>query len=226
MTSPIRKSGQRTPDRLLNSAIEVFAEKGYRDATIADICERAKANVAAVNYYFRDKESLYQQAWRTAFHRSMDAHPPDGGVAPDAPAEERLGGMIRAHMVRIDDPACHEFEIVHKEIANPTGLLSEMMRECIEPMREEFDRVIAEALGLEATDRNVVLCRMSIMGQCMHTMIRERRHREMEDADKLPTPPHPRFPISVFTEHVVRFSLAAMREMRREIAGGTFPAEE
>ncbi|MBW2127416.1 MAG: helix-turn-helix transcriptional regulator [Deltaproteobacteria bacterium] len=37
------------------SACEVFAEKGYRAATIADICGRAKANVAAVNYYFGDK---------------------------------------------------------------------------------------------------------------------------------------------------------------------------
>jgi AcrR family transcriptional regulator len=83
----MRKAAKRaisaTQADLLDAACRTFAEKGYRDATIAEICQRAGANIAAVNYYFRDKETLYVEAWRLAFKRSLEAHPPDGGVPPD-----------------------------------------------------------------------------------------------------------------------------------------------
>ena len=45
-----------TEKRLLEAAGEIFAEHGYRAATVRQICEKARANIAAVNYYFGDKE--------------------------------------------------------------------------------------------------------------------------------------------------------------------------
>ena len=98
-----------TQAQLLEAACE---EKGYRRATVAEICKRGGANIAAVNYYFRSKESLYAEAWRLAFQRSLEKHPPDGGVSDAAPGEERLRGYILSLMRRIIDPRNHEFEIV------------------------------------------------------------------------------------------------------------------
>jgi AcrR family transcriptional regulator len=66
-----RKDAGRTSKKLLAAASEVFAQKGYRDATISEICERAGANVAAVNYHFGDKETLYKEAWRHSFSASL-----------------------------------------------------------------------------------------------------------------------------------------------------------
>src|SRR5207253_5288065 len=53
-------------DRLLNAAGEVFAEKGFKGGTVRAICLLANVNVAAVNYYFRDKERLYIEAVKQA----------------------------------------------------------------------------------------------------------------------------------------------------------------
>ena len=60
-----RQAEGRAP-AVLHAACEVFADRGYRDATVAGICHKAGANPAAINYHFNDKESLYVEAWRQA----------------------------------------------------------------------------------------------------------------------------------------------------------------
>jgi AcrR family transcriptional regulator len=216
-----REPGE-TRRQLLEAACRVFAEKGFRDATVADICERAGANIAAVNYHFRTKETLYVEAWRLAFQRSLDAHPPDGGVPPTAPAAERLRGKIHSVLSRITDPENREFAIIHQEFANPTGLLAEVLRECIDPLRQSTLRIVRELLGPKASERDAGLCQMSIMSQCMHPGIR-RRHQPAGSGP--PCPPGPIDPaldtdIAIIAEHITRFSLAGIQEIRRHLEEG------
>ena len=215
---PAKRQRTDTPAQLLEAACEVFAEKGYRRATIAEICKRGGANIAAVNYYFRNKETLYAEAWRLAFQRSLDAHPPDGGIPATAPSEERLRGHILSLMRRIIDPRNHEFEIVRKELAHPTGLLAEVMRASIEPVGKALSGIIDEMLGPKASDRQVRLCQMSIMAQCLHPMMRERFRKLLPAHAGEPSPLNAG--IEAIAEHVTRFSLAGIEEIRRRIECG------
>jgi len=50
-----------TKDRLLAAGLEVFAERGYARATLAEITKRAEANIAAVNYHYRSKSDLFRE---------------------------------------------------------------------------------------------------------------------------------------------------------------------
>ena len=95
-----RKDGLRTKDRILTVACEVFAEIGYHDATVEEICRRAETTIAAVNYHFGSKDQLYDQVWRQAFDLAHEAYPPEGGLGPDAPPDERLRGTIHSLVVR------------------------------------------------------------------------------------------------------------------------------
>jgi AcrR family transcriptional regulator len=52
-------TSEPTRDKLLDVAGRIFADRGYRAATIREICIAARANVAAVNYHFGDKLGLY-----------------------------------------------------------------------------------------------------------------------------------------------------------------------
>lgn len=49
-----------TRQRILDAARDLFAERGYRGTTVRDITTTAKANIAAVGYYFESKERLYE----------------------------------------------------------------------------------------------------------------------------------------------------------------------
>ena len=213
--SETQQPGMETRRRLLEVACEMFAEVGYEQTTLALISTRAKANKASINYHFRSKEALYQECWRLILRRSNEAHPPQGGVPADAPAEERLRGRVRSILARMADRTRSEFQLVFREIANPTGLLSEIMSEFIEPMYAGFAAVVAELLGPKATDLHRDLCLRSILGQCMDLMAMEQRRAAAPPSTSTVGPPRLNADLETVADHITRFSLAGIRETRR-----------
>jgi TetR/AcrR family transcriptional regulator, regulator of cefoperazone and chloramphenicol sensitivity len=210
-----RKGGAKTREHLLAAAKEVFAEKGYRDATIAEICERARANVAAVNYHFGDKDTLYKEAWRHSFLESVQAHPPDGGVSGDAPPEERLRGHVVSLLRRIADENNKEFWIVQKELANPTGLLEELMEQELRPLHQRTEILVRELLGPGVSDGQVRFCVISIVSQCINPMVARKSGKRGQEGKEGPLEIEN---TEAYSDHVVKFSLAGIRALRHEAA--------
>jgi AcrR family transcriptional regulator len=208
-----RKCTVKTCKSLLSAAVDVFAEKGYRDATIAEISGRAGANIAAVNYHFGDKEALYREAWRYAFSESIKAHPADAGVSDAAPPEERLKGQIIALLHRIHDKKNKEFLIVLKEFANPTGLLDEIMREMLFPLQKRMQGSIRELLGQQASDMQIQFCEVSIISQCVNPMVLGRRGPAKH--------PPGITNLNAYVDHVVQFSLAGIHKIKNESVKNT-----
>lgn len=207
-----RKDARDTRQRLLAAAAEVFAEKGFWEATHAEICQKAQANTAAVNYHFGSKENLYIEAWKHSFEESSKAHPPDGVVASHAPVQERLYARILSLMQRIADPQTHDIDLVQKEMTNPTGLLMKPMRKAIEPIERGFRAIVRELLGDAASEQQVGLCQMSIMTQCFDPMMRSRFAKTM------PKAPPGSLPCSIeeLAHHITQFSLAGIRGICEE----------
>src|SRR2546426_9063981 len=111
-----------TRQRLLEAAGEVFAAQGFRTATVREICRRARANLAAVNYHFGDKERLYGAVLQYTLRYALQKYPPTLGLSVVATAEERLQAFIRSFLLRLLDdglPAWHGKLMAH-EIAEPT----------------------------------------------------------------------------------------------------------
>ena len=215
-----RADGAETRRKLLDAAVTLFAEKGYHDTRTGEICGAARANIAAVHYHFGSKADIYIAAWRHAFERSIAAYPPDGGVPPGAPAEERLRGHVRALVRRSRDPAGRDLDIAHREMANPTGLLADVMHQSLEPMRQMHLGIIRGILGPEADEQDVDLCEMSIHAQCVVSLMHARQRR-LAPRDMRPPPPHLRgVDEAALTEHILRFSLAGLREVRKRAQGG------
>ena len=152
---------------LLEAAGEVFAEKGFAKATVRTICDRAGANVAAINYYFRDKEGLYREVIKHWSEVSRQKYPPDLGLGTNPTAEQRLRAFIRSSLFRILDksrPGWHG-KLMTREMVEPTDALDELVESAYRPMTEQLRQIVRELGGGRLSKAEVRLCTLSIMGQ-------------------------------------------------------------
>lgn len=202
-----RRKSIGTREKLLTAASDVFVDKGFSDATVAEICRRAGANISAVNYYFGSKEALYQEAWRHSFAASSKVYPQDGGVGADAPAAERLQGRIRALIARIADRDNRDFFISQMEFLNPTGLLQEVMESELIPLRDKTVALLRELLGPEIPNRQVVFCEVCIISMCIHPVMMQKIRRQTDGPDVIGD-------LEAFTDHVLTFALAGIAAIK------------
>ena len=200
-----REDGKETRSRILNSACEVFAEKGYQTAKVADICQLAGANVAAVNYYFGDKATLYTDAWKQAFNKFSELALPD--LTATSP-EEQLRIHIHSLLQNLTDQGDRgQFTRLYlMELTNPTGLIHNIWHELIEPRRQILLEVIRNIIGTKAKDETVFFCEMSIISQCRALMT-----TRPSDMEYMLGQPISSDLIMRLADHVTRFSLAGIR---------------
>lgn len=195
--------------RIIEAAGGVFAEHGYEGATVRMITERAGVNVAAINYYFGDKASLYEQvvsACRCSSQEAAEACP----WPREAPAEERLKFFIERMVRRAlnsERPLWHRL-VMAREMMAPTAALDRMVREQIGPERDQLLEALNELTGRRFSERALHLLGFSIVGQCLFYL------QNGPLIDRL-CPPLRRDPPSVpeLVTHIQHFSLAAVRSL-------------
>jgi len=200
-----REDGKETRRRLLSAACEVFAQKGYRDAKVADICKRADANVASVNYYFRDKASLYAETWRHAFQQFEE--PAFSELAEGSP-QERLQVYVQTLMKNftMTGELGHFSRLYLMELVNPSGLIQDAWHELIDPRRRKLHEIIREIMGQKADDQSVLFCELSIINQCR--VLLTIKHNDLEYLLNETLGPEL---IKRLAEHIADFSLAGIK---------------
>ncbi|HTU21127.1 MAG TPA: CerR family C-terminal domain-containing protein [Gemmataceae bacterium] len=161
-------------ERLLEAAGEIFAEKGFKGATVREIIDRAGVNIAAVNYYFRDKERLYIEAVK---HGACVEADEQLGWPAGTPPAVKLADFIRFHVIRLlapDKPAWHA-RLIMRELMQPSAACTELVRDYIEPKSHILGGILEELLPPETSRQQQFLTACSIMGQilfyCTHKPI-------------------------------------------------------
>ncbi|MFO7558950.1 MAG: TetR/AcrR family transcriptional regulator [Desulfobacterales bacterium] len=200
-----REDGKETRQRLLNAACEVFSQKGYHHAKVADICKRANANVASVNYYFKDKASLYAETWRHAFQQFKE---PAFSDLIDGSPQEQLREYVRILMENFTAKGGLGYfsRLYLMELVNPTGLIQDAWHELIEPRRRKLHNIIRQIIGQKAERRSVLFCELSIVNQCRALLTI--KHNDLEYL--LDQTLNPEL-IKLLADHIADFSLAGIK---------------
>jgi len=195
---------------LLEAAGEVFAEAGFRNATVREICQRAGANVAAINYHFGDKETLYVEVLRYAHGKALEKYPLLLGVPDTAPPGEKLHAFVQSLLSRIFDkgPTSWHGRLMSREMIEPTSALDSLIEERIRPLSNALWKIIGEILHCPPSDERVISCAFSVVSQCVF-------YNHCRPAVGKLFPGHlPENPeaIARLADHITRFSMAAMRD--------------
>jgi len=204
-----------TRARLLDAAKDLFAERGFEDVTVRDICRAADVNLALVNYHFGDKLGLYFEVVNQAI-ASIRAFNQQAMNTPEgASAEERLRHFIRALLRRFftfDSDAMWVHKLLQHELSRPTSAATRIMEEAMAPRLRYLAAVVMELLDCPKKDPRVMQCVASVHGLCLvySRMVMKDRFK-MLMPDLVPEGP---MDIEAAVAHVEAFSLAGIRAMK------------
>jgi TetR/AcrR family transcriptional regulator, regulator of cefoperazone and chloramphenicol sensitivity len=211
---PEPRSAQ-TREHLLDAAAAVFTEAGFRHATVREICHRAKANIAAVNYHFGDKAALYLAVLRRLETQAEARHPITPPGADRLAPARRLECFVRSFLFRLLVEGAHlpGGRLMSLEMIQPTAALDTVLREHIQPIADELRLVMSGLLGAAATEERVRHCGISVISQCLF-------YHQCQDVVRrlFPDMPFDTAGIERLARHITRFSLAGIRQVAKERA--------
>ncbi|HWB00124.1 MAG TPA: CerR family C-terminal domain-containing protein [Pirellulales bacterium] len=195
-----------TRQRILDAAGPVFAHRGFKDATVREICQAARVNVAAVNYYFGDKERLYIEAVKRAHRNRMDQAPLPEWSSSATP-EQKLYDFVRTLLIRIlHDPAqSWHTELMLRELLEPTAACAELARDYIRPQFDTLLAILATILPAEVSREDRHLAAFSIVGQCLYHRVAQPIVEALIAPDEYRS-----YSIDRLAQHITSWSLAAL----------------
>jgi hypothetical protein len=201
-----------TRAQLLDTAAELFAERGFKKVTVREISEAVGANVAAVNYHFGDKFGLY----RAIVEQQLSVMEETTNAAIDAGAgegpDEQLRMFVRVFVERLLTPRAgnHIQRIFMREMEDPTPMLDVISERVMQPRLKYLSGVVGKLLGRRPDSRLVRDCVASVHAQCLmckNTPALARMkvgfHHGSQDAASI-------------ADHISEFSLRAIASLAKE----------
>ncbi len=189
--------------RLVGAAREVFAERGFQKATVREICRRAEANVAAVNYHFGSKEELFAEALNFTGLRELQK--PVAGCSP----ENRLRRFVSDFMMLLLDENNASSQMMMRELADPSSVLDKIVTEAIAPLHLFVGQLVEDIVGEKMNGKARLLIVYSLLGQCLfyrnsHPVL-QRIYPELRyDMQE----------IELISQHIADFTLAALAQAK------------
>ncbi len=167
----MNKSSERTKSRIIRAAAETFSAQGFRATTVREICGKAGANVAAINYHFGSKEKLYIETYRHVFADSDVLRLTRQPLRVRSHREWRQAWLrfSRALIDQITSPRlthiwqCRMFS---RERSEPSVVLPLLLEEFFLPIRTRVDELLRLGLAPNVDATTLLTWNVSVIAQC------------------------------------------------------------
>jgi TetR/AcrR family transcriptional regulator, regulator of cefoperazone and chloramphenicol sensitivity len=201
-----------TREKLIESAGQVFAEVGFHDATVREICSRAGANVASVNYHFGDKLGLYTEVLTSSI-LAHQAAALNSSMALQSDPRAGLRAVICDWFktVHEDGRAAWFARIMAHEMGRPTPAL-DRVAEAMAGNYLQLSTLVGRVIGRDPTDVRTRMCLHSVVGQVLHYVTARPMLVRLWPELRLANEQQRRR----IADHIVAFSLAGMEGAARQ----------
>lgn len=140
---------ERTKERILQAALELFRQDGYEATTMRAVADAAGVSLGNAYYYFASKDQLLQAFYQEVHEAHVAAAMPV--LQKKRGLRERLSGVMLAKLAVIE-PYHHFSALMFRSAADPRSPLNPF-HSVSEPVRREGEQLFAEVL--RGSDRRI-----------------------------------------------------------------------
>lgn len=158
----LRGDGIEARQRLLHTALRLFAEKGFAKTSTRAIALAAGANIGSISYYFGDKAGLYRAVCAGPLGDENPARFDQPGITLRQSLQGLLTGFTEP--LKQGDLAQHCMRLHFREMLEPTGIWDQKIDKHIKPAHEGLLRVLCRHLQLDVADDDLHRLAFSIVG--------------------------------------------------------------
>jgi AcrR family transcriptional regulator len=173
------RHGPETRSRLLQLALQLFAEQGYEKTSLREIAERLGVTKAALYYYFRSKEDIVRSLVEDYF-AEIDELIAWAKTQPSGP--ETRAEIVRRYLNVVANGS-EVFKMLQQNQAAVSSLAA--AKERGELFRERMDALIDQLAGPGAPlpeQLRAASCLMAISVGCLHFRDRADSDQELREA--------------------------------------------
>jgi AcrR family transcriptional regulator len=168
--SAANKAAERTRRHLIAASSEIFAKVGYQAATTRQICLKARANAAAVNYHFGDKLGLYTAVLKIYINLE-EGRAAQHALLAMAP-RQALAQFISMMFENLAGEGAQDTytRLMAHELSQPTPRLALVVERIIRPRALLLCEIVSRLTGAAANSRQTRMSAHSVIAQVVHYM--------------------------------------------------------
>ncbi|WP_025600135.1 CerR family C-terminal domain-containing protein [Burkholderia sp. WSM2230] len=171
-----RPDGAATRQHLLDTAGQIFAARGFADATSKEICERAGTPMASVNYHFGSREALYEAALVEAHRQVVSLDELSALTEGPGDARDKLRAVISRFVgLSTSNGAPWGFMLMLREVLSPSPAMPALIEKAVRPKAAVLLGLIGEVLQLNPQEPAVQRALMLSVLPCIALMIAPRQ---------------------------------------------------
>lgn len=142
---------------LLQTALTLFAQKGFHATSIRELCQTAQVNLSSIKYYFGDKAGLYREVLLWAFSQMAESF---GQLDQESLSlDQALLQVVQPLLQPADQPEQPLDMLLMRlylfEMIQPSSMLPDILLQTVAPVHQAFCRVLARHCGAHEIDAGI-----------------------------------------------------------------------
>ena len=161
-------------ERILDEAETLFAQKGYHAVSIREITSAARCNLAAVNYHFGNKKSLYLEVFRSRWvprarrirehvKESLSAQDP---LSPHSVVQALAQGFLEGPQT--DEERLRHSQLMFREMGHPTEAFELVAEQVMRPFFKELADILRPVMSENMGEERLMLNILSVFAMVLY----------------------------------------------------------